>query len=106
MSVTKILCIGFLRVTIPFAGENAAPADSFECAANAADTCEQINELETTLFGMCFRERKQLLQCMGQIGRGATLPRFPPADSSNANTEVFGYNCLGMVLASFRQIGK
>ena len=106
VAVPDILGVGFLRIAVPFAGEDTAPANGFERAADAADSGKQVDEIEGG-FALNWRiERQKLLQGVDDVGGRNGLAGFPAADGAGVHLEVQGDFGLRMVLAGGFQIGQ
>jgi hypothetical protein len=67
--------VGAHRVLIPFAGENALPADRLKAAADPADTGKQIDEPESIMGMVGRRWRQQRCQTGILIGRNTAAAR-------------------------------
>lgn len=90
VAVAEILGVGFLRVAIPFAGEDTAPAYGLEGAADAADTGKQVDEAERGLTHKRRIERQKLLEGVDNVGGWHGLTGFPAPDGAGVYLQVPG----------------
>ena len=88
--VWKICQIGLLRETVPFAGKHTAPAVSFEAKADAANSCEKIDEAKRTVARIFFDRRQgqnPLPDSISQVRWGVGFACLPTVNSPDIHVE-------------------
>ena len=100
-----VINIGLLRIAVPFAGEETAPADALEGHAYPPDAREKIHKCKWRLAFVGQFQRKQALEAE-DITLGNGLIRYPVPDGAGGDAKMSGDIDLGVMAHCFGKITR
>ena len=104
--VAMVLHVGFLGITVPFAGKDTPPPHGLKGLPDTADAGKQVDESEIGRLAVKRQFlRQQLPQCMHDIGGRQAVTGLPAPDRADINRQRLGNIGLGVKTADFGQDG-